>query len=228
MTYRPHIVLQWGGRLGLSSGEIWSNTVRFVTNSTDVNDLQDLAAEWTSELFPALSTLMTAGGYSSAANLEYIKANAVDGAGHQPPGPTNAWFAPGDFPIKAGGSTASFYQDALVVTFTTDIARGLAVRGRVYVPGPDRSTTGMDTATGLMSVAFCEGVRNAWQAFLVDLDDNPGPDFADLRAAVMSKVGDPATNWQTITGVKVGRVMDTQRRRRNALEENYTDIVPVS
>lgn len=228
MAYRPHIVLQWGGRLGLTSGEVWSNTMRFVTNSTDVNDLQALAAEWSSELIPALTTLMTASSYSSAANLEYIKANAVDASGHQPPGPTNAWFAPTDFPIKAGGGTASFYQDALVVSFTTAIERGVAVRGRCYVPGPDRQNTNMDTSTGLMSDAFVLSVRNAWQTFLVDLDDNPGPDFADLRAAVVSKVGDPETNYQTITGVRVGRVMDTQRRRRNALAENYTPIAPVS
>lgn len=228
MTYRPHIVLQWGGRLGTNSGEVWSNTIRFVTNGTDVSALQDLAAEWSSELIPALTTLMAAGGYSSAAHLDFIKANAVDAAGHQPNGPTNAWFAGDDFPAVAGADEPSYYQDALVVSFTTAIQRGLAVRGRCYVPTAHAGDTGFDANTGLISLAVCEAIRNAWAAFLIDLDDNPGPDFADLRAAVVSKVGDPETNWQTITGVRVGRVMDTQRRRRNALNENYTGIAPVS
>lgn len=228
MAYRPHIVLQWGGRLGDAGTEIWSNSMRFVTNGTDVDSLQSLAAEWSSELIPAISTLMLQGGYSTSSYLNFIKANAVGPDGKQPPGPTNAWFSPTDFPEVRGATNNGYFQDAMVVSFTTDVVRGLASKGRVYVPGGAPQTTGMDGGTGLMSTTFTEAIRDAWAAFLIDLDDNPGPDFADLRAAVVSKQGDPETNWHTITGVRVGRVMDTQRRRRNALAENYTATAPVS
>lgn len=228
MAYRPHIVVQYGGRLGTNSGEIWTNSLRFVTSSTDVTDLQGLAEAWGSELSDAVTSIVSLGGYSSAAHLDWIKANAVDASGHQPNTSTNVMYAGEDFAATVGTLPAGPYQNALVITFTTQAARGRASRGRVYVPtGSWTDGSDWDKQTGLMSLSNAELYRDRWAAFLTDLDDNPGVDFANLRAAVVSKLGTDPGNWHAISGVKVGRVIDTQRRRRNALNENYTTVAEV-
>jgi hypothetical protein len=46
-----------------------------------------------------------------------------------------------------------------------------------------------------------------------------------MRLAVMSPLG--AGLSHSITDVKVGRVIDTQRRRRRQLDEAYSDIAPL-
>ena len=223
MAYRPHIVLQFGGRLGQTSGETWSNTIRFVETSTDVAEMQALAATWLPELVPAITQVMTAGGYSNAAWLDFIKANAVGADGRQPNTSTNAWFAGDDFTAVNGSLTAGPFQVAMAISFTTQAVRGIGSKGRVYVPtGSIEQGTSFDGQTGLISVAQATAWRDAWATFLQTLDDNPGPDFANLRAAVVSSRGSDPGNWHTINGVRVGRVPDTQRRRRNALQENYT------
>lgn len=227
MAYRPHIVLQWGGSLG-TSPEIWSNTLRIVGNSTDVNDLQDLAEAWMPDLSTALVTLMASGGYQGKAKMLWIKANAVDANGHQSNRPTNVWYAPDDFAVTAGTFPAGPPQLAITISFVTGAARGLAARGRVYVPTGFSSSAGTyNSDTFQLSVATCEGFRDAWVTFLEALDNNPGPDFANLRVAVVSKQGSDPGNWHAINGVRVGRVIDTQRRRRNALDEDYVDVAPV-
>lgn len=228
MPYRPHIVAQWGGRLGgTSSPEIWSNTLRIVGNSTDQQDLQDLADTWYPNWVTALGTLMQNGGYSSQAHWDYLKLNAVDANGHQLPGPTSAQYAPDDFTSVAGSLPAHPYQVALAISFTTQATRGLAARGRVYVPAGGSSSSQWNPELGQLTTAHATAVRDAWASFLETIADNPGIDLANLRAAVVSPRGSDPGNWHTINGVRVGRVWDTQRRRRNALDENYTDTAPV-
>lgn len=228
MAYRPHILVQWGGALGTNSGEIWTNTMRFVTDGTDVNDLQGLAEAWDTELTNALTTLVAANsGYASHAHLDWVKANAVDATGHQLAGNTNAYYAPTDFVSAKGIAPSGAYQLALVVSFTTDVSRGWANSGRVYVPSGAQVGTNIDSPTGLLTDAYVASVAAAWQTFLNDLNDNPGPDFADLRAAVVSPRAGDGSAFHNITGVRVGKVMDTQRRRRNRLVENYTDPLPI-
>ena len=228
MAYRPHIVAQWGGRLGgTNSPEIWSNTLRIVGTSTNQQDLQDLADTWYEEFLSALNTLMQTGGYSTKARLDYLKLNAVNADGHQLPGATSARYAPADFPYGNGNIAQGAPQVALCVSFTTQAERGIAARGRVYVPSADTASGYFDPDTLQVPVGHAEAVRNAWVTFLEDIADNPGIDVANLRAAVVSPLGSDPGNWHTINVVRVGRVLDTQRRRRNALKEAYTPTAPV-
>lgn len=100
-------------------------------------------------------------------------------------------------------------QCAHVVTLTTSEPRGLAAFGRVYLP-PECSILGAD---GRIAQAIAAPLATEVAGWLSDIN-NLG--FVNA-VAVMSKKGLGTTH--NVTGTRVGRVVDTQRRRRRSLEE---------
>lgn len=115
-------------------------------------------------------------------------------------------------------------QSALAVSLTT--ARpGASGRGRFYLPMPTLSaapsigfqTNATDTANVLTNV----------QTMLQAVNDTPGFEAAHGTAAQVVVASTKGFNTP-VTGVRIGRVIDTIRSRRNALSENYTTTVPVN
>jgi hypothetical protein len=76
------------------------------------------------------------------------------------------------------------------------------------------------TATPFMNGTNIGGVRTAAVAFLDGVNNimNTGADPSLI--SIMSSKGTGTTKG--VTTVAVGNVLDTQRRRRNRLTENYT------
>ena len=223
MAYdREHGILVWGGTL--PGGEIWSNSLRMAETEALIpaND----AAGWdVQDLLDHYKTVIQAHHANSAAQisprakLTYVKFNRVDINGHYiDPTTFESLFAP----VSGGGASwACPNQISLVVTLTTAISRGLANKGRIFAPTPSAEP---DASTGLISSAAAGGIAAQYKAFLEALSDVPGLDTADTPGVcVMSKVGSGATH--RVSGVRVGRVYDTQRRRRNALAEDYQNAV---
>lgn len=228
MAYRPHILTTWGGQRG-TSDEIWSNSLRWVTNGTDPAALQDLAIAWNPIFSAALlaHVPLEASGYDSSTFVDWIKINAVGADGKQYSQTTNVMYAGEHFTRTAGTRPPGPFQLATVISFTTAIQRGRAARGRLFVPCGYKSA-GFDGGTGLMAAGDAQAMATQWAAFIEDLDNNEGPDFADLRAAVLSPLGTDPGNWREIRGCRVGRVYDTQRRRRNQLSEQYGATVTIA
>jgi hypothetical protein len=121
---------------------------------------------------------------------------------------------------KFGPETGSPYppQCALVATLIGGSGKGLAGKGRMYIPGvkwPIDSTghidTGAATSTGTKLRDFIVAV-NA-------LPDAPGVVINASRGHKLS-LGLGARNVP-VNGVRIGNVYDTQRRRRNGLAESY-------
>lgn len=110
-----------------------------------------------------------------------------------------------------GGSGNAYPQIALVTSNRTARARGYASNGRNYWP----SACPPLASDGLISVADAESVR-ANAVFLIDAIND-----ADVGRVVVGSVAG-AGRLEPVTAVRVGRVMDTQRRRRNNLAELYT------
>ncbi len=127
-------------------------------------------------------------------------------------------------PISGGGGAGvSVFppQIALVATLVGPQARGLASKGRMFLPG----VTAAVNANGRISDAdrgtICTNVRT----FLRGVTDIPGEDNVPMLASQgrgLLSVG--AINHEVIS-VRVGNVYDTQRRRRNALTEAYSTVV---
>jgi hypothetical protein len=107
-------------------------------------------------------------------------------------------------------------QTAVVCSLRTTLAtrRG---RGRIYWPAVGQSlqsngrmiSTEVDGLVGNFRTMF-EGVAAAW------------PETGELDLGVVSTVG---ATFTPVNRIQVGDVLDNQRRRRDALVENYTTLV---
>jgi hypothetical protein len=107
-------------------------------------------------------------------------------------------------------------QVAVAVSLTTAVRRGLAARGRFYVPNPIAS---MDD-DGLLTSTAALQLRDSAFTFLQAVEKAlPGWDLG-----VVSDVREGAQRG--VTGIRVGRVFDTVRSRRAQLDEQYTDPKP--
>lgn len=120
--------------------------------------------------------------------------------------PNELFLTPGTSP--AAGSLNGPPQLTLAITLATDSPRGLAHRGRVYPPTVfDCGTDGRAPA----NLTFC---RDAFKDLLVAINAAGGGN-------VVVYSGVRGTQVNVVTGVKLGRVVDTQRRRRRNLQEEY-------
>ena len=225
MAYPPHLLLAWGGRMG--DEEIWSNSLRLVSGTTsDLAELQSTAIDQIDEIATEVAAFVNSSAvpYSSACKMDWIKLNAIGPDGkYWSTSSTNAIYY--DTPAATGKATAGPYQVALAITLRTFQQRGLAHSGRFYVPMGN--TGDVDAATGQIGVSTANYARDATATLLNAINDNPGLDTKQIAVAVVSKVASPG-QYQLVTGVQVGRVPDTQRRRRNALPEDYTTVAPVT
>lgn len=226
MYDRKHVLLTWGGPL--PGGEEWSCGIRLASGVSEdelapiplgISDqfLADLMVSYV----PAVKTFHSSAATKilSACQLTHIKAAAIGRDGKYLPGQVamvESVFAP----VSGGwGGSNVPNQCTLAVTTTTALTRGPAKMGRFYLPLPGQAI-GVD---GLISAADASNVAGAARTFIEAISDIPGVDIiTSPGASVMSKVGNGASN--RITGVKVGRVIDTQRRRRRSLVEGYSSV----
>lgn len=205
-----HIYLQWGGKL--PGGEQWSCGLRFAGPSATAET--DAAAMLPGAAAAVVAYHQRTGTYVGApAKLSYVKCNGVDTDGHYISLGTNQAL----YADLAGGVTGSVpvhpLQVALCVSLLTGYSRGPAHRGRFYLPLP---ATPVD-ANGTISSTDAGLVDTSSETFLTALNSvNAAWDVAVFSR----KAGAPA--HRVVTGMAVGRVLDTQRRRRRSLVEAYT------
>ena len=125
------------------------------------------------------------------------------------------------------GGTPFPPQITLAATLTSDFQRGLASKGRMYLPGV---ISGIDGQTGKLGGAFTNTLNTGFKTFLdaVNADtDIPGDIIIASKGhktAVLDANGQPVyENGRNafVTGCRIGNVYDTQRRRRNNMQESY-------
>lgn len=159
------------------------------------------------------------GQFHSQAPLTYIKLNRIDVNGHYQD-PVSMTY---DYPTPqpgTGAGTGVAPQIAIVATLKTNFERGLAHRGRMYLPPAtgfiNPGVDGRATAASAQRIAgsvstLINGVNAAFASW------TGGP--VGGRVAVISNKG--AGAWHLVTSVEVGRVLDTMRSRRSSLDEDY-------
>lgn len=209
MTFaNEHVVLQWGG--AMPGPEIWSNSLRMNKINPSADPLPS-QADLNTALQGSFSTALTNfwlaidNFVGTATTLKFFKANRVGVDGKYIDPTTNEKNMGG---LTGQGGTNRQNQLGQVVTWTTAIARGRASKGRIFTPC---NLFVIDATTGQIPIADAQTIANAAKAFITALNTAAAPLL--LEAAVMSNVGTGVS--QEITGTKVGRVTDTQRRRRN-------------
>lgn len=118
-------------------------------------------------------------------------------------------------PVPGGGSANIAPQLSLVVGTTTSAARGRAHAGRYYLPLPAGAP---EAPSGVLSTTYQNAAANQAKLFLDTLNDALFP----WHAGVVSNLG--TGTQRNITGIRVGRVIDTMRSRREKIPESYQSI----
>lgn len=127
------------------------------------------------------------------------------------------------YPTPIGGVTGTNTpapQLSLVATLTTAVERGLGNKGRMYLPGV---AIGVDSSTGKVTGASRTSLVGTLKTFFDTINGSTVATGDVINASQGSKpplIGDPIN--RKVTGVKIGDVYDTQRRRRNELVEVYS------
>lgn len=124
------------------------------------------------------------------------------------------------YPVGSNSSDPLPLQNSEVVSHRT-LQTGRAGRGRMYLPAITESLT--DTH-GQISSSNCTDIAANQVTLLESLSQGSGvPATWTLRPIV---TGGNWTRYGVITQVKVGNIIDTQRRRRRSLTETYISDSP--
>jgi hypothetical protein len=218
--YPDHWLFSFGGSI-LNGQEIWQNNIRFsysyglaAPGVDEAQVLEELMADLVS-YYP--NAPWNGGlGYGTGCVLEWGKFNRIAPDGSYQDGGNTVRQDLSPFIQTSGGPPSFAPQIALAVSWTTDRTRGLANKGRIYIPMPAVTPD----ASGQIPPALRQSIATNWAQLLADFNNEPGLDTTTMTAMVVSGVRDGAK--EQIRGVRVGSVLDTQRSRRNALVETYT------
>lgn len=115
-------------------------------------------------------------------------------------------------------------QCALVVTLLSDRPRGKASKGRMYLPGFSGALGGNGRVQGIHQGQIADNLKTFFDALTGHIDI---PN--ELILAAKGTGPTPALTAQNdyVETIRVGDVVDTQRRRRNGLLESYVSRVLV-
>jgi hypothetical protein len=215
MPYPPHRLLAFGGSWNdpAIDQEIWSCSMRFDQFSAGPLGDEIVGNEAAQKVQRFFNTV----AFAPKATLEYVKFNPIgpDGKYANETETTEVFFQPPL--IRTGTGQLLPLQNTIAVSWTTARSRGIASKGRMFLPGMNADWM---TNIGLIGGAHREALVAACKLFI-----------EDCRTWTSEYVGVPAIVSQgaqggagpgvaePIIGVNVGNVVDTQRRRRNALVE---------
>lgn len=205
-----HVYVQWGGKL--PGGETWACGLRMrkKTGTTTVADGTSLLVGVSSACVTMHQAATT--NLGTGAKLSFVKVNAIGTDGkYLDGGGTNQGFF-SDLPGAGTSAQTAPNQVAMAVTWTTGFSRGPAHKGRFYLP---LFNTSLDT-NGLVPAANVTSLKGGINTFLTNLNAVN----TAFEVAVFSRKAGAAGN-RRVTGVSIGRALDTQRRRRRSLTEDY-------
>lgn len=200
----------------LGGQEIWSTGFYL---GFDASNASPIIEEGMANIGAAWETFFKAAGSLISSNYKWkqLKCARVGLDGRTIPDSAQYW-NPATAISGGYGGTILPPQISLVATITSATQRGLATKGRMFLPGigaPIDATGHISTTeVGTLSTnlkTFFDAIHND--------ADTPGN-------LVLASVGRGPLHTDGMirpaTGIKIGNVYDTQRRRRNALTEAYT------
>lgn len=220
MPYSPHYRVRVSGVFAADTDnpyEIWSWGFQYGSSATVVpnpvppidNDVFDTLLGLITDLHESPSAKI-----ATEAKLTEVKVSAIDPDGHVVVNGNGAFrqrvvqFSPEDHQ-GGGGGIVHPPQVALCASLQT-VRAGRHSRGRFYLPAPVIPVT----SSGVISQANRDTVAGRLGVFL-----NAVNAIDDTANAVIVAGSDGISSAVNI--LRLGLVLDTQRRRRNALAENY-------
>lgn len=202
-----------------NSTEIWSTGFFLGWEGQDANEitpqgLADISTAWSTFFNATTSFISDKYRYLQCKAVQVSQdGKTIDGSAqyHYPATPV----------LGKNFATTLPAQCALVATLASDVPRGLASKGRMYLPGVGAAinTDGKVPAATRDGVAL--NLKNFFDAIALDTDMPGRPVLASLGHAPLNTGG----TIKLIQQIRVGDVVDTQRRRRNQLTEVYATQV---
>lgn len=222
MYDRRSLYLTFGGPL--ATAEEWTTGLHFAHPEQGGGDHNVTTAEWnalvnSANLRPDLVALLTtwfmsgnnASGIGSLSNLTWLKLAYLDLDGHYlADPPLTVSFGPLVPPV----TTTLPPQASYVVSLRSGQSLGEANFGRMYMP-PPYWMVGQNN--GLATDAQANGARTAAKTLINGLNTRLAAQVTGIRPCILSSKGIGTT--KEIRYIGVGKVLDTQRRRRNKLVE---------
>jgi len=220
MAYdRQFIKITWGF-LVASSDEIADTSINYSSApawSGAVAALEEIGdtAGWGGDLITAMETFASIGSFNwanySTVNSVKVAAIGTDGAYL-----TEPLVYENETPTP-GGSTGTLPQSTVVLSLRSGFTLGQGNYGRMYIP---HTRLTMATGTAKSSPTYTDPAAASGATFVnavtAVVDDET---TATLFPVIMSQAG---ITSKGVTEVAVGDVTDTQRRRRNRLQEVYS------
>lgn len=213
MAVPHHLKIVFRG-IFATSPEEWSFSTKWDTDMSFEDDpnLSDIHAD---QVLTACSTLFGNSKWAAGMKMTEWRAYFIKSDGLMEGNPRQELITPGSEPQGSGGTRLPS-QVSLCVT-TEAAARGPARFGRFYLPGPAAAVQ----ADWRMSEADCESYLASIVQFLKDVSDSIDVPGSTRSVDMVNISGIGTGTMQTVKTVRVGRVYDTQRRRRSQLEEAY-------
>lgn len=209
------IKFTFGGQLA-GNNEIWTCGFHIGNSNTDVTAGQFLAFE---DELVALSALVrayivdAAMRIPSGASVQWIKLALIGKDGKYVREPLE-YILPS---AGVGASTSGYVpQASTVVTLVSAKFKDPGKYNRFYLPAAAPNSTGAYRLTAAQIAAM--SARSA--EFLADVNDIAFAIDPQLSVEVVSQ---NVNMYYSAYAARVGDVLDTQRRRRNKIAENYSD-----
>jgi hypothetical protein len=187
------------------------------------SDAQQLTQAGLDQIRDAWATFFS-GGLSWISNqyrFTQVKSALIDASGHTIL-PSVMYSYPGGNVVGGGTSQWLPPQCSLVVTLMSDRPRGIASKGRMYLPGYAGGITSNGKADSAVINAIANNLKTFFDSFASDADV---PDQLILAGKAKSALLAGTAQNDYVEKIKVGDVIDTQRRRRNGLRETYQERV---
>jgi hypothetical protein len=219
-----HAHLTFGGHLFAT--ETWSVGLRIVPSAPLIgtpsqSDMQLFCEAQMDTLTTDVQAFWTGvkGSMNTGADLRWVKFNAVDVNGKQEPSLNTCMR---EFAAVPGTGGYQHPQLAIAVSLQTALKRGLGTKGRIYLPVG--GTVEVEPTDGTISAADALPIAN-WTVTLINsINDWDGVDplwLPNVGIASKGGIGHVDGNHHKVTAVRIGRAIDTQRRRRNSTPEKY-------
>lgn len=213
----------------LNGAEEWSTGFQLGSPTADMVDAQAPAAE---SIATAWQTFFTSGPayVSSSCKTTQVKLALINTDGKTDVDAIDYYTYPA--PIAGTGPAVPYPpQITLAATLTSDFQRGLASKGRMYLPGLVHT---ISADSGKIEGPSQANLATAFKTFLDSVNTGAG---VPGKVVIASKGRDSKqkgpdgqpiylggrTAW--VTGCRIGDIYDTQRRRRNGLAETYVTRV---
>lgn len=174
-----------------------------------------LPGNWAQLVSTHWQTFFTAANTSISSRYRTvsIKANLLNADGKQATNPTQEFFYATPI-VGTGAGSPMPPQLSVVASLRTDVPRGDATHGRMYLPGVNASVD----ADARISSTVATNIANGLKTLIDGVNGQTGGGGLRVMLASSREFG----TLRQVSKVLVGNLYDTQRRRRNGLQEGYT------